>query len=105
MRRNKSLWRIGLVIATSLFLSITGCTWTDDIWGEPPEKQTSESAAQMEPEPHQKDEVSGVLKDSGPIHRDLRRFKKGLPLHSHLKDCFHRVWIELRMEIGLNGLK
>ena len=65
MNQNKRLWGIGLVIATSLFLSITGCTWTDDIWGEPPEKQSSESAAQKEPEPHQEAEVSSILEDSG----------------------------------------
>jgi len=49
----------------SLLLSITGCTWTDDIWNEPTEKQASESDAHVEPEPHQEDEVSGVLEDSG----------------------------------------
>ena len=65
MNQNKRLWGIGLVIATSLFLSITGCTWTDDIWSEPLEKQSSESAAQMEPELHQEAEVSGKLEDSG----------------------------------------
>jgi len=64
MNRNKRLWGIGLVIATSLFLSITGCTWTNDIWSEPPEKQSSESAAQVEPEPHQVAEVPGNLEDS-----------------------------------------
>jgi len=65
MNRNTRLWGIGLVIATSLLLSITGCTWTDYIWGEPSETQNSESAAQMEPEPHQEDEVSSILEDSG----------------------------------------
>lgn len=64
MNRNKRLWGIGLVIATSLFLSITGCTWTNDIWSEPPEKQSSESAAQVEPELHQVAEVPGNLEDS-----------------------------------------
>ena len=65
MNRYTKLWGIGLVIATSLLFSISGCTWTDDIWGTPPDKQSSESAAQMEPEPHQEDEVSGNLEDSG----------------------------------------
>jgi hypothetical protein len=65
MNRNTRLWKIGLVTVTSLFLSITGCTWTDDIWGEPPEIQSSESAAQIEPKPHQETEVSGILEDSG----------------------------------------
>lgn len=65
MNRNTRLWKIRLVIVTSLILSITGCTWTDDIWGEPPEIQSSESAAQIEPETHQEDKVSGNLEDSG----------------------------------------
>ena len=65
MNRNKRLWGIGLVIVMSLLLSILGCTWTDDIWGEPPEIQSSESAAQMGPEPHQEAEVSSILEDSG----------------------------------------
>jgi len=65
MNRNKRLWGIGLVIVMSLLLSILGCTWTDDIWGEPPEIQSSESAAQMGAEPHQEAEVSSILEDSG----------------------------------------
>ncbi|MEA1979126.1 MAG: hypothetical protein U9N80_14640 [Chloroflexota bacterium] len=65
MNRNTRLWKIGLVIATSLLLSITGCTWTDDIWNESAETQSSESAFQMEPEPHQEDDVLGTLEDSG----------------------------------------
>jgi hypothetical protein len=65
MNRNTRLWGIGLVIVVSLLLSILGCTWTDDIWSEPPETQSSESAAQMELEPHQEAEVSGNLEDSG----------------------------------------
>jgi hypothetical protein len=64
MNRNTRLWKIGLVIVTSLLLSITGCTWTDDIWGESAETQSSESAAQVEPEPHQVAEVPGNLEDS-----------------------------------------
>ncbi len=65
MNRHKMLWRIRLVTVMSLLLSIVGCTWTDDIWSEPPETRSSESAAQLEPEPHQEDEVSGNLEDSG----------------------------------------
>ncbi len=65
MNQNTKLLKIGLVIATSLFLSIMGCTLTDDIWSEPPEKQSSESAAQMEAELHQEAKVSGNFEDSG----------------------------------------
>ena len=65
MNRNKRLWGIGLVIVISLVLSITGCTRADDIWSEPPEIQSSESATQMEPEPHQEAEIPGILEDSG----------------------------------------
>ena len=80
MNRNKRLWGIGLVIATSLFLSITGCTWTDDIWSEPLEKQSSESAAQMEPELHQEAEVSGKLEDSGNNSPGLPAFQERIAL-------------------------
>jgi hypothetical protein len=65
MNRKKRSWAIGLIIVISLFLSITGCTWTDDLWGEPPEIQSSDSDAQMEPEPHQEAKVSGNIEDSG----------------------------------------
>ncbi len=65
MNRNTRLWKIGLVIVTSLLLSITGCILTDDIWGEPLEKQSSDSAAQIEPEPHQEADVLGIIEDSG----------------------------------------
>jgi hypothetical protein len=63
MKHGKLPCATGIVIVMSLLLSILSCTWTDEIWGKLPEKQSSESAAQMEMEPHQEVEVPGNLDD------------------------------------------
>ena len=61
MRCKKQTWAIGIVLASSLLMPITGCTWKEDIWRENSTSKTPSSISDADIEPDAAQDAAGQV--------------------------------------------